>query len=42
MVSIELLRAEGARFLVFPRSALWWLNHYLNFKQYLDETGRAA
>jgi hypothetical protein len=38
---LELMQSEGAQFLVFPRSALWWLSHYADFTHYLDETGRA-
>jgi glycosyltransferase involved in cell wall biosynthesis/SAM-dependent methyltransferase len=37
---LEELRARGARYLVLPEPARWWLDHYAEFRQYLD--GRAA
>jgi hypothetical protein len=37
---LELMRTQGAQFMVFPRSARWWLSHYSDFKAHLDETGR--
>lgn len=33
---LEALRARGAKFLLFPGSSLWWLDHYREFKQYLE------
>jgi glycosyltransferase involved in cell wall biosynthesis len=33
---LETLRAEGAGFLVFPRTSLWWLDHYRGFREHLD------
>jgi hypothetical protein len=30
------LRAKGADYLVFPRPALWWLNHYAGLRQHLE------
>jgi GT2 family glycosyltransferase len=32
---LELLRARGADYLVFPKTALWWLVHYREFAEYL-------
>ena len=37
---LELLRSEGAQFLVFPQTALWWLNHYAEFGQHLEATAQ--
>jgi 2-polyprenyl-3-methyl-5-hydroxy-6-metoxy-1,4-benzoquinol methylase len=33
---LEELRAKGAGYLLFPEPARWWLDHYREFKQYLD------
>lgn len=33
---LESLRAKGGEFLLFPSTALWWLEYYHDFKQYLD------
>lgn len=32
---LEGLRSKGAEFLVIPAPALWWLDHYQDFAQYL-------
>jgi glycosyltransferase involved in cell wall biosynthesis len=36
----ERLRAKGADFLLFPRTAFWWLDHYPEFKAYLENRYR--
>lgn len=33
---LEVLRARGAQFLVFPRTALWWLEYYGDFREHLE------
>jgi len=33
---LEALRAQGGQFLLFPRTGLWWLEHYTDFRQHLD------
>ena len=33
---LELLRAEGGQFLVFPSTAFWWLEYYEDFKRHLE------
>ena len=33
---LEALRARGARYLVFPVTAVWWLEYYDELRQYLD------
>jgi Glycosyl transferase family 2 len=33
---LEALREKGAEFLLFPRSAFWWLDHYPEFKSHLE------
>jgi GT2 family glycosyltransferase len=33
---LEALRAKGAEFVLFPKTALWWLDHYREFKEYLE------
>lgn len=37
---LETLRAKGADFLVFPKTAFWWLDHYADFKHHLDSRYR--
>jgi 2-polyprenyl-3-methyl-5-hydroxy-6-metoxy-1,4-benzoquinol methylase len=34
------LRARGARYLLIPATAFWWLDHYADFTRHLDATGR--
>ncbi len=38
----EALRAKGADFLLFPRTAFWWLDHYPEFKAYLQNRYRVT
>jgi glycosyltransferase involved in cell wall biosynthesis len=33
---LEAIRAKGADFLLFPRTAFWWLDHYQKFREHLD------
>jgi glycosyltransferase involved in cell wall biosynthesis len=33
---LEYLRRKGASYLVFPNAAFWWLEHYGEFRAYLD------
>jgi glycosyltransferase involved in cell wall biosynthesis/SAM-dependent methyltransferase len=33
---LEVLRGRGAGYLVFPKTALWWLDHYSELKQHLE------
>jgi GT2 family glycosyltransferase len=33
---LEALRAKGAEFLLFPNTALWWLDHYGEFKEHVE------
>jgi glycosyltransferase involved in cell wall biosynthesis len=33
---LEELRKKGAEFLLFPGTALWWLEHYWEFRDHLD------
>jgi hypothetical protein len=35
---LERLRRQGARYLLFPSTALWWLTHYEEFKRHLEST----
>jgi hypothetical protein len=37
---LEALRARGARYLVLPATALWWLSHYGDFRRHLERTCR--
>jgi hypothetical protein len=34
---LEELRAKGADYLLFPNTAFWWLEHYKDFRQYLED-----
>jgi SAM-dependent methyltransferase len=34
---LEQLRARGADFLLIPATALWWLEHYADFRRHLEE-----
>jgi GT2 family glycosyltransferase len=36
IAQLEALRAKGAAFLLFPKPAFWWLEHYREFKAYLE------
>lgn len=36
ILEIEALRARGADHLLFPGTALWWLDHYVVLKQHLE------
>ncbi|MBI2821052.1 MAG: glycosyltransferase family 2 protein [Acidobacteria bacterium] len=33
---LEALRLRGAQFLLFPGTALWWLDHYEEFRRHLE------
>jgi GT2 family glycosyltransferase len=33
---LESLRAKGGQYLLFPRSAFWWLEYYVEFRQHLE------
>jgi len=39
---LEALRAKGADYLVLPSTALWWLEHYDEFRQHLMQHYRAV
>lgn len=39
---VEELRVRGARYLVIPRTAFWWLEHYKEFNDYLQRRCRCA
>jgi hypothetical protein len=36
IAQLEMLRAKGGQYLLFPETAFWWLDHYQEFKQHLD------
>lgn len=40
MWELERHRASGARYLVIPDTALWWLDHYPELRDYLDASCR--
>jgi glycosyltransferase involved in cell wall biosynthesis len=39
---LEAVRAQGGDFLLFPKTALWWLDHYPEFRQHLLDRYRLA
>jgi hypothetical protein len=39
---VEDLRSQGAQFLLFPATALWWLDHYKELKQHLEARYRVV
>jgi GT2 family glycosyltransferase len=39
---LEAVRERGARFLVFPRTAFWWLDFYEGMTRHLQRTGRTV
>jgi GT2 family glycosyltransferase len=36
IAQLEAQRAQGARYLLFPQTAFWWLQEYVAFRQHLD------
>ena len=36
IATLELLRERGAEYLVFPKTATWWLAHYAEFAEHLE------
>jgi hypothetical protein len=39
---LESLRAQGARYLLFPSTSFWWLDSYPEFREHLDTRYRRA
>jgi hypothetical protein len=37
IAQLEEIRARGADFLLFPATAFWWLEHYGEFRQHLED-----
>jgi hypothetical protein len=37
---IEELRKRGAKYLLIPRTGFWWLEHYTDFRDYLESRCR--
>ena len=42
IAGLERLRAAGAEFVVFPQTALWWLDYYGGLRAYLEQGGTVA
>jgi GT2 family glycosyltransferase len=42
VAQLEKVREKGARFLIIPKPAFWWLKHYKGFGQYLERHCRLA
>ena len=39
---LEVLRVKGGDFLLLPKTAFWWLEHYVEFKQHLESHYRVV
>jgi ATP-binding cassette, subfamily B, bacterial len=39
---VESLREKGADFIVFPKTSLWWLDHYTDLRAHLDRRYNAV
>jgi len=37
IAGLDAARTRGARYLLFPATAFWWLEHYDEFRNHLDE-----
>ena len=37
VTEIERLRSQGGEYLLFPETALWWLDHYAGLREHLDD-----
>jgi 2-polyprenyl-3-methyl-5-hydroxy-6-metoxy-1,4-benzoquinol methylase/glycosyltransferase involved in cell wall biosynthesis len=37
---LELLHSQGGEFLLIPRTSLWWLEHYAEFREYIENRYR--
>ena len=42
IAELEEQRSTGAEFLVIPTTSLWWLDHYGEFRNYLERGGAVA
>jgi hypothetical protein len=40
IAQLEALRSKGGEFLLFPSTALWWLEHYPEFARHLESRYR--
>lgn len=39
---LEALRKKGGQYLLFPQTALWWLDHYRELKEHLEKRYQAV
>lgn len=42
IATLEEARARGARWLLFPGTSFWWLEHYDRFRDHLDDSYACA
>jgi hypothetical protein len=42
VLQLEEVRFRGAEYFLLPYTAFWWIDHYVEFKQYLDKHYRLA
>jgi GT2 family glycosyltransferase len=40
IAQLEALRSQGADYIVFPASSVWWLTHYSDFRRHLERCYR--
>jgi len=41
VAALEAMRAAGGEFIVFPRTGMWWLEHYRGLTEHLEQRYRA-
>ncbi len=42
IAQLEALRAQGADYLIFPATSLWWMTHYAGFRRHIERYYRQA
>jgi hypothetical protein len=42
VAQLEAMRKAGGEFIVFPRTGIWWLEHYRGLSEHLEERYEAV
>jgi GT2 family glycosyltransferase len=42
VAALEAMRADGGQFIVFPRTGMWWLEHYRGLTEHLEQRYEAV
>jgi hypothetical protein len=42
VAELEAMRAKGGQFLLFPKTGLWWLDHYSGLSDHLERSYEAV